>query len=92
MLIESFPDYDNGVSYEAEEAIKGIGMSAMPYLVKGLGHSHHAVRLRCAKALGNLGRSAKSALPELKRLSEKDSDPYVRKEAQGAVQMISNDY
>jgi TolB-like protein len=92
MLIESFPDYDNGVSYEAEEAIKGIGLPAMPYLIKGLGHKEHAVRFRCAKALGNLGRSAKSALPELKRLSEKDSDPYVQKEAKGALQMISNDY
>jgi hypothetical protein len=92
LLIESFPDYDNGVSHEAEEAIKAIGLSAMPNLIKGLSHSHHAVRLRCAKALGNLGKSAKSALPELNRLSEKDSDPYVRKEAKGAVQMISNDY
>jgi TolB-like protein len=92
LLIESFPDYDNGVSHEAEEAIKTIGLPAMPYLVKGLGHSNHAVRLRCAKALGNLGKSAKSALPELKRLSEKDSDPYVQKEAKGALQMISNDY
>jgi hypothetical protein len=92
LLIESFPDYDNGVSHEAEQAIKGIGLPAMPYLIKGLGHSHHAVRLRCAKALGNLGKIAKSALPELKRLSEKDADPYVRKEAQGAQQMISNDF
>ncbi|MFH0976533.1 MAG: HEAT repeat domain-containing protein [Spirochaetota bacterium] len=92
LLIESFPDYDNGVSYEAEEAIKKIGLSAMPYLIKGLGHSHHAARLRCAKALGNLGRNAKPALPELKRLAAKDSDPYVQKEAKGAVQMITNDY
>ncbi len=92
LLIESFPDYDNGVSHEAEEAIKAIGLSAMPHLIKGLGHNHHAVRLRCAKALGNLGRNAKSALPELNRLAGKDSDPYVRKEAMGAAQMISNDF
>ncbi|MBN2402497.1 MAG: HEAT repeat domain-containing protein [Spirochaetes bacterium] len=92
MLIESFPDYDNGVSHEAEEAIKKIGLPAMPYLIKGLRHGSHAVRFRCAKALGNMGRHAKSALPELNWLSEKDSDPYVRKEAKGAAQMISNDY
>ncbi len=92
LLIESFPDYDNGVSYEAEEAIKKIGLQAMPYLAKGLGHKEHAVRFRCAKALGNLGKNAKNSVPDLKRLAEKDENPYVRREAQGAVQMITNDY
>jgi TolB-like protein len=92
MLIESFPDYDNGVSYEAEEAVKKIGLKAMPYLAQGLGHKEHAVRFRCAKALGNLGRNAKSTVPELKKIAEKDEDPYVRKEAQGAIQMIINDF
>jgi TolB-like protein len=92
MLIESFPDYNNGVSHEAEEAIKKIGIDALPYLIQGLNHKEHAVRFRCASALGNLGNKAKKALPELQRLAEKDSDPYVRKEAKGAVQMIQNDF
>lgn len=92
ILIESFTERYNRVSGDAEEAIKGIGLPAMPYLVKGLGHNDHKVRQLCAKALGNLGRNAKEALPELKRLSEKDSDYYVKKEAQEAAQMISNDY
>ena len=91
-LIESFPDYNDGVSYEAEEAIRKIGVDALPYLVKGLGSNEHATRLRCAKALGNLGTKAKEALPELKRLAAGDKDPYVKKEAGAAVQMISNDY
>ncbi|HTG00688.1 MAG TPA: FlgO family outer membrane protein [Nitrospirota bacterium] len=91
-LIESFPDYNDGVSYEAEEAIRKIGMDALPYLIKGLGSNEHATRLRCAKALGNLGAKAKAALPELKRLAASDTDPYVKKEANAAVQVISNDY
>ncbi len=91
-LIESFPDYEDGVSYEAEESIKNIGLPAMPYLIRGLAHKEHAVRVRCAKALGNLGKNAKSAVPELKKLVEKDDDPYVQKEAAGAMQMITNDF
>jgi HEAT repeat protein/TolB-like protein len=91
-LIDSFPDYNDGVSYEAEEAIRKIGAAALPYLIKGLGSSEHATRLRSAKALGDLGAKAKSALPELKRLAAGDPDPYVKKEAAGAVQAISNDY
>jgi HEAT repeat protein/TolB-like protein len=91
-LIASFPDYNDGVSYEAEEAIRKIGADAMPYLIKDLSSKEHAVRLRCAKALGNLGSKAKQALPELQQLASKDEDPYVRKEAAGAVQIISNDF
>lgn len=92
MLIESFPDYDHGVSYEAEKAIEKIGIPALPFLIKGLKHQHHAVRLRCAKALGNLGRFAKNALPELEKLSNNDQNPYVKKQAQGAITMIKNDF
>lgn len=92
MLIESFPDYDDGVSYEAEEAIKKIGLPALSFLIKGLSHEHHAVRLRCAVAIGNLGKKAEKAVQGLKRLSEKDEDPYVRKQAAGAIQMINNDF
>lgn len=91
-LIAAFPDYNDGVSYEAEEAIRKIGPDAIPYLIKGLISKEHATRLRCAKALGNLGGKAKDALPELKRLAHSDQDPYVRKEAEGAVQAISNDF
>ena len=92
MLIESFPDYDQGVSHEAEEAIAKIGLPALPYLIDGLKHKHHAVRLRCAKALGNLGRRAQKAVPELEKIAAADQNPYVRKQARGAVQMIRNDY
>ena len=92
MLIESFPDYDHGVSHEAEEAIARIGLPALPYLIDGLKHKHHAVRLRCAKALGNLGRRARKAVPELEKIAAADQNPYVRKQARGAVQMIRNDY
>jgi len=91
MLISSFPDYDNGVSYEAEEAIAKIGPAAIQHLVRGLEHEHHAVRLRCATALGRLGKKARQALAVLKKTAEKDADPYVRKEAAGAVQMIENE-
>ena len=92
LLIEAFPDYDNGVSHAAEEAIQKIGINALPYLIKGLGNKEHAVRLRCAKALGELGARAKEALPELQRLADKDVDPYVRDYAKSAAQMIQNDF
>jgi len=92
LLIASFPDYEDGVSSEAEEAVRKIGAPAIPHLIKGLDSKEHAVRLRCAKALGELGAKAKQALPVLQKISAADEDPYVRKEAKGAVQMINNDY
>ena len=91
-LIESFPDYDNGVSHEAKESIKKIGDTALPYLIKGLDHEHHAVRYGCAGALGNLGRDAEKAVEKLEEIAEKDDNPYVRKQAKGAVQMIRNSF
>ena len=92
LLIESFPDYDNGVSHEAKETIKKINVAALPYLIKGLAHEHHAVRYGCAEALGNLGRKAEKAVEELKQIAKKDDNPYVRKQAKGAVQMIRNSF
>jgi TolB-like protein len=92
LLIESFPDYDNGVSYEAKETIKKINVAALPYLIKGLAHEHHAVRYGCAEALGNLGRKAEKAVEELNKIAKKDDNPYVRKQAKGAVQMIKNSF
>ena len=92
LLIESFPDYDNGVSYEAKETIKKINVAALPYLIKGLAHEHHAVRYGCAEALGNLGGKAEEAVEELKKIVRKDDNPYVRKQAKGAVQMIKNSF
>ncbi len=92
LLIESFPDYDNGVSHEAKETIKKINVAALPYLIEGLAHEHHAVRYGCAEALGNLGRKAEKAVEELKRIAKKDDNPYVRKQAKGAVQMIRNSF
>ena len=92
LLIESFPDYDNGVSHEAKETIKKINVAALPYLIKGLAHEHHAVRYGCAEALGNLGRKAEEAIEELKIIAKKDDNPYVRKQAKGAVQMIENSF
>ena len=91
-LIESFPDYNRGVSSHAKEAIKKIGIAALPYLIKGLKHKHHAVRYGSAEALGNLGSNAKKAVPALKEIAKNDKDPYVRKQAKGAVQMITNDF
>jgi len=92
LLIESFPDYDNGVSHEAKETIKKINVAALPYLIKGLAHEHHAVRYGCAEALGNLGAKAEEAVEELKKIAKKDDNPYVRKQAKGAVQMIKNSF
>ena len=92
LLIELFPDYDNGVSREAKETIKKIDVVALPYLIKGLAHEHHAVRYGCAEALGNLGEKAEEAVEELKKIAQKDEDPYVRKQAKGAVQMIKNSF
>jgi hypothetical protein len=92
LLIESFPDYDNGVSHEAKETIKKINVAALPYLIKGLAHEHHAVRYGCAEALGNLGKKAEKAVEELEKIAKRDDNPYVRKQAKGAVQMINNSF
>ena len=61
-------------------------------MTKGLVHEYHAVRYGCAEALGNLGRKAEEAVEELKKIAKKDDNPYVRKQAKGAVQMIKNSF
>lgn len=91
-LIESFPDYDHGVSSESKEAVRKIGVAALPFLIQGLSHEHHAVRYGSAEALGRLGEQAKKAVPRLKEIQKTDKDPYVRKQAAGAVQMIEHDF
>ncbi|MDY6933943.1 MAG: HEAT repeat domain-containing protein [Spirochaetota bacterium] len=91
-LIESFHDYNNGVSSHSKEAIGRIGIVALPHLITGLRHEHHAVRYGWSEALGNLGWQAMKAVPMLKKIAKNDKNPYVRKQAKGAIQMITNDY
>ncbi len=91
-LIDSFAEYGNSVSSESKDSIKKIGVSALPYLIKGLYHKEKPVRYGCTEALGNLGASAKKALPALRRLADSDKDSYVRKRAKESIQMIVNDY
>jgi TolB-like protein len=93
LLIAQLAENDlYGVYYEALEALKKIGNDALPFLVQGLGSKERLVRLRCVTAIGELRKNAQKALPKLKQLAARDKDDYVRKEAAGAILMITNDF
>jgi hypothetical protein len=55
--------------------------------ITDLGSSSPQTRLTAAKQLGNMGKSAQSALPKLEKLT-KDPDPEVAKAAQQAIKSI----
>ncbi len=96
LLIESLstPDSNSefGVIREAEKAIKKIGVTALPYLIKGLDHENRRVRYRCIEALANLGKKAEDAVEKLEEIAEKDEIPSIRQQAMEAIQWIKSDF
>jgi len=60
-------------------------LSALPYLVQGLGHGDANVRYQMAEMIGELGDGAKAAIPELKRCLH-DENAKVRRAASLALE------
>ena len=72
----------------AAHALTTVGPEAVPHLVAALDHPLPLVREKAAFALGQVGYSARSALPALERSLE-DENPGVRKYARAALRAIA---
>jgi HEAT repeat protein len=72
----------------AAHALTTVGPEAVPHLVAALNHPLPMVREKAAFALGQLGYSARSALPALEQSLE-DENPGVRKYARAALRAIA---
>lgn len=74
-------------SYEISSALASMAPDSIPPLIKSLKHKNTKTRVGAAKALGEIGASAKLAIPAL-REAIKDSDSDVRDSAKEALNQI----
>jgi len=88
-LIKELQD-DNLLVREA--AIQSLGEigdpKAVPYLIPGLDNESFAIRLSTIRALEQIGDI--QAIPHLKRVAEKESDPYLKAMASSLVKNFSS--
>jgi HEAT repeat protein len=75
-----------------EAAIQSIGEigdpTAVPYLIQGLDDKSFAIRLSTIRALKQIGDI--QAIPHLKRVAEKEKDPYLKEMASSLVKNSSS--
>jgi vesicle coat complex subunit len=92
-LIKALGETNADVRASAAEALGEIGPQkeeVVPALIAALDDPESFVRASAAWALGNIGPEAGPAAPELKRLTEKDPDESVRRDAREALEKIAN--
>ncbi len=88
ILITRLADSDAGARYAAVLALSNMGEEIVPDMIRLLSSSSVQQRGAACTVLGNIGRPARKALPRLQELRT-DSDSYVAKEAQKAIDKIS---
>jgi HEAT repeat protein len=75
-----------------EAAIQSLGeignQKAVPYLIQGLDSESFAIRLSTMRALEQIGDI--QAIPHLKRVAEKEEDPYLKAMAESLVKNFSS--
>ena len=64
------------------------GAPAIPGLIEALKDPSSTVRITAIKAFADIGEAAKSAVPALVEVVNKDADPEVRKEASLALSKL----
>jgi HEAT repeat protein len=79
------------LDYHSAVALGRIGTPAVPALIKALGDPKVRVRESAAFALGEIGPSAKAAIPILEKISLQDKDQVVRKSAVSALKKIKGE-
>jgi hypothetical protein len=88
-LSEALKDKDGSVRISAASALHEIdpttAKDAVPALIETLKDKDLETRHTAASALGEIGPEAKDAVPALKSLSEKDTEPTVRSSAKEAL-------
>ncbi len=87
ILIRRLGDSHAGARYAAVLALTNMGETIVPDMIRLLNSSSVQQRGAACTVLGNIGRPARDALPELRKLT-KDRDSYVAKEAQKAINRI----
>jgi len=75
-----------------EAAIQSLGeigdQKAVPYIIQGLENKSFAIRLSAIRALEQIGDI--QAIPHLKRVAEKEQDPYLKAMASSLVKSFSS--
>lgn len=72
---------------QALEVLGGLRIRNVPLLVRALGNSDPYVRQYAAERLGELGKDAKDALPDLRKLLE-DQEDFVKRTARASLREI----
>jgi HEAT repeat protein/S1-C subfamily serine protease len=72
----------------ARQALVAIGKPAIKYLIDSLKSPRWEVREAACRALGELGLDAKSALPYLLQVVQRDPDPRAKRAAAQAVEKV----
>jgi HEAT repeat protein len=85
-LIEKIDEFGL-VREEVIEALKNIGVAALPELIKSLKSKNKIIRRKTAVSIGEIGIVAKDALPALNNALE-DEEVNVRKAASIAIKKI----
>lgn len=75
-LLVQLLDEDDG--WAAALALEGIGGEAVPHMTTALGHEKATVRRQLCEALCKMGLDARSAVPALIQLVEREADSTVR--------------
>ncbi|MDP8205871.1 MAG: HEAT repeat domain-containing protein [Candidatus Electryonea clarkiae] len=86
-LIARLGDSNVLVQLAATDALSAMGEKIVPTMINLLNSENVQKRFGAARVLGNLGKSAKSAIPHLNKAS-RDKDSLVREEANRALQKI----
>ena len=72
---------------QALEVLGGMAIRSVPLLVRALGNAHPYVRQYAAERLGQLGKDAKDAVPDLRKLLE-DKEDFVKRSARASLREI----
>lgn len=75
-LLVQLLDKDDG--WAAARALEGIGGEAVPHMTTALRHEKAAVRRQLCESLCKMGLNARSAVPAVIQLVERETDPTVR--------------
>jgi HEAT repeat protein len=91
-LMATYSGKDDELKGRALYSLGGIRRQpgvVVPFLIEATHHAHVSVRDAAARALGEFGVEAESALPALKKLAQADPDDDVQADAQMAYNKIT---
>lgn len=78
----------SGERDQALEVLAGLRIRSVPLLVKATTNSDAYVRQFAIERLGQLGKAAQEAVPELRKLLQSEPEDFVKRAARSAIQEI----